>query len=249
MATHVSILPTKPIETEEQATLVLSPFDVSPTSFTSALERRKTNRQAILNWIKDNLVEGIDFGIIPTKKGIPKKSLFKSGAERVCVLLGVIPTYPAFADYEQAAIQNQTFEQIIIRCELLLNGIVVASGVGARAIKDDFGNLNKSLKMATKSAMILATLSLVGLSEIFTTDLMDDDKASPSVPEFITPAQCEQVEQLIASHKVDKTRFMGWLSKLSQSKNLPAIAELNQLPVALFDNVIEKLPSFANSAK
>jgi hypothetical protein len=69
-ASNVAVLH-KPVETNDDDLLsqVISPFDISPSTFSSNLERRKTNRQTILNWIKDNLVEGVDFGVIPTKKG------------------------------------------------------------------------------------------------------------------------------------------------------------------------------------
>ena len=243
MATaNVAILH-KPIESDEILSQVISPFDMSPNTFTSNLERRKTNRQTILNWIKDNLIEGVDFGIIPTKKGTPKKSLFKSGAERILVLLGVTQSYPAFKDYEQAAITGQPLEQIIIRCDLLLNGEIVASGIGARAVKDDFGNLNKSLKMAVKSAMILACLSLVGLSEIFTLDLLEDDKPL----ELISTDDVKRIEILLSEHSIDNTRFLNWLSKFSQSRNFPALTNLSELPAPLLASVIEKIPTLASA--
>jgi hypothetical protein len=243
-AANVAVLH-KPVENNDDDLLsqVISPFDISPSTFSSNLERRKTNRQTILNWIKDNLVEGVDFGVIPTKKSTPKKSLFKSGAERILVLLGVTQSYPAFKDYEQAAITGQPLEQIIIRCDLLLNGDIVASGIGARAVKDDFGNLNKSLKMATKSAMILACLSLVGLSEIFTLDLLEDDKP----PELITSDDVKHLETLLSEHSIDNTRFINWLSKFSQSRNFPALTTLSQLPAPLLANVIEKIPTLATA--
>lgn len=237
----------KPLESEEVSTLILSPLDMPISTFNQGLDRRKTNRQVILNWIKDNLVEGVDFGIIPTKKGTPKKSLFKSGAERICVLLGVSQSYPAFADYEQAALHNQPFEQIIIRCELLLNGVVVSTGIGARALKDDFGNLNKSLKMAAKSAMILATLSLVGLSEIFTLDMIEEANTANS--EIITPEQVQQIESLLTEHLVDRTRFLNFIKKLCEQKQFPVLTELAQLPMPLLATILEKIPTtFANTA-
>lgn len=238
-ASNVAVLH-KPVENDEPLSQVISPFDISPTTFSNNLERRKTNRQTILNWIKDNLVEGVDFGVIPTKKGTPKKSLFKSGAERILVLLGVTQSYPAFKDYEQAAISGQPLEQIIIRCDLLLNGDIVASGIGARAVKDDFGNLNKSLKMAAKSAMILACLSLVGLSEIFTLDLLEDDKP----PESISSDDLAKVESLLSQYGIDRTRFDAWLIKLAQSRNFPAVNQLSQLPVPLLTTVLDKIETF-----
>jgi hypothetical protein len=55
----------------------------------------------------------------------------------------------------------------------MLMGQVVAEGVGARNLNQDYGDFNKALKMAEKSAHIDATLRLAGLSEVFTQDLED----------------------------------------------------------------------------
>ncbi len=53
------------------------------------------------------------------------------------------------------------------------HGRVVAEGVGARSLNQDYGDINKSLKMVEKSAHIDATLRLAGLSEVFTQDIED----------------------------------------------------------------------------
>ena len=185
------------IEFKQPVTASSNIFDQA--GFESIIERRHNNRLSLLKWIKNNLVEGTDFGIIPTKKGAGKNTLFKSGAEKICVLIGLVQTFPAFRDYEQSALTNQKLELIILRCELLNeHGVIVASGIGARALKDDFGNVNKSLKMAAKSAMILATLSVAGLSEIFTVDMLEE----PEVVTFISSEQLAILNTLIAEHSV-----------------------------------------------
>ena len=63
---------------------------------------------------------------------------------------------------------------IILKCELHTgNGFVAAEGTGARRVDQDRGDINKSLKMAVKSAHIDATLRVAGLSELFTQDIED----------------------------------------------------------------------------
>jgi hypothetical protein len=237
-----STKPTPPdniIELKPSPVVSSNPLD-NP-NFQSLIDRRHDNRLTLLHWIKGNLVEGTDFGSIPTKKGAGKKCLFKSGAEKICVLLGLTPTFPALKDYEQAALNNQKLEQIILRCELLSEtGAIVASGIGARAIKDDFGNINKSLKMAAKSASILATLSVAGLSEIFTLDMESETQTLS----FITPEQVEILNKLIAENEIPLERVMTWLNKLAKSRKLPAISNLSQIPTTLFQTVVEKLQSF-----
>lgn len=236
-------IPDNVIELKPTVIASANPFD--HVNFESTIERRHDNRLTLLHWIKTNLVEGVDFGIIPSKKGAGKKCLFKSGAEKICVLLELTPTFPAFRDYEQAALANQKLELIILRCELFSEtGVVVASGIGARAIKDDFGNVNKSLKMAAKSAAILATLSVAGLSEVFTLDLEPEEKGT--VP--LSSEQLETLNALITEHSVPIERLLTWVNKVAQSKNLPVITDLSQMPAALFQPTVGKLQSF-NSNK
>lgn len=206
--------------------------------FETIIARRHTNRLSLLKWIKNNLVEGTDFGVIPTKKGAGKNTLFKSGAEKICVLLGLVQTFPAFSDYEQSALTNQKLELIILRCELLNEQAgIVATGIGARSLKDDFGNVNKSLKMAAKSAAILATLSVAGLSEVFTVDMLEE-------PEAVTPISPEQLASLIASNAVPPERLLMWLNKVAESRKLPTVTDLSFMPVSLFDATVNKLQSF-----
>jgi hypothetical protein len=157
-----------------------SPFDGNVAEFKGALARRGENRGALIEWVRNALVDGVDYGAIKRSNGsMTKPSLRKPGAEKICGMLGVIPTFPTLKDYEQLALQSIPIDQIILRCHLLsASGDVLADGVGARSMKQDNGDLNKALKMAVKSAHIDATLRMAGLSEIFTQDLEDMPKES-----------------------------------------------------------------------
>jgi hypothetical protein len=157
-----------------------SPFDGNVAEFRGALARRGENRNALISWVREALVDGVDYGAIKRSNGsMTKPSLRKPGAEKICGMLNVIPTFPTLKDYEQLALQGIPIDQIILRCHLLsMSGEVLADGVGARSMKQDNGDLNKCLKMACKSAHIDATLRMGGLSEIFTQDLEDMPPAS-----------------------------------------------------------------------
>jgi hypothetical protein len=185
----------------------VSPFDGNVAEFKGALVRRGENRKALIDWIREALVEGVDFGKIHTKKksecthrGPPdctpekepyhwsKDSLRKPGAEKICGMLGVTPTFPTIKDYERTALEGVPIESIILRCQLLSGaGDVLAEGIGARSVESDYGDLNKALKMACKSAHIDATLRMAGLSEIFTQDIedmpIDAQKAPQGAPD------------------------------------------------------------------
>jgi hypothetical protein len=230
------------IELKQPMNVASNIFDQA--GFETIIERRHANRLSLLKWIKTNLVEGTDFGIIPTKKGAGKNTMFKSGAEKICVLLGLVQTFPAFHDYEQAALTNQKLELIILRCELLNEqGVIVATGIGARALKDDFGNVNKSLKMAAKSAAILATLSVAGLSEVFTVDMLEE-------PEVITVVSSEQLavlNSLVTERSVPTDRLLAWLNKVAESKKLPAVTALADIPTSLFDATVSKIQSIQSN--
>ncbi len=187
-----------PTETDQAAVLPSvmpkSPLDWPVEMFTQALDRREVNRKALLKWIESNLKPRIDFGQIhvvgknkcqyakngnpqecPNKYHWSKPSLWKPGAEKICGMLGLIPRFPNLAEYEKAVIGGSTLKMIILKCELHTgNGFVAAEGTGARTVdKQDYGDINKSLKMAEKSAHIDATLRVAGLSELFTQDIED----------------------------------------------------------------------------
>jgi len=170
-----------------------SPMDLPVERFTKALTRREENRKALIKWIADNLVQGTDYGRIHVvgKDKCPKAregkayecqnhrhwskpSLWKPGAEKICGMLMLIPRFPNLNEYEKAVLRGEDIKVIILKCELHTPaGFVAAEGTGARRIAQDNSDINKSLKMALKSAHIDATLRVAGLSEIFTQDIED----------------------------------------------------------------------------
>lgn len=180
----------------------VNPLDANPAEFRAALVRRGDNRKSLIEWIREALVDGVDFGKIHTMKkdrcrhgGPPgctpdlepyhwsKPTLRKPGAEKICGMLGVNATFPTLQDYEARALEGLEIRSIILRCHLLTaDDRVVAHGIGARNVEQDYGDLNKALKMACKSAHIDATLRMAGLSEIFTQDLEDMPPAGGDAP-------------------------------------------------------------------
>jgi hypothetical protein len=176
-----------------------APLDWPVERFTQALDRREVNRKALLRWIQGNLQSNIDFGQIHVvgrdkcrlaadnrahecidPRHWSKPSLWKPGAEKICGMMGLIPRFASLAEYEKAAMRGEDIKVIILKCELHTgSGFVAAEGTGARKVDQDRGDINKSLKMALKSAHIDATLRVAGISELFTQDLeeMFTDKA------------------------------------------------------------------------
>lgn len=234
-----------------------SPLDLPAETFRAGLDRRRQNRAALMEWVRAALVEGVDFGRIhvvgkdkcragrncTNPNHFSKPSLFKPGAEKICGMLGVTVHYPTLHDYEQAALHGVALAHIIIRCEIHdAAGHVVADGVGARSVKQDCGDINKSLKMAEKSAHIDATLRMAGLSEVFTQDVedmghgKDMEEAAGHAPRHpaedrpqaegsdhahataITDAQRKRLEARIADLGLDRERVKSWLAKASKGR-------------------------------
>jgi hypothetical protein len=254
-----------------------SPLDLPSEVFRSGLDRRRENRGALMSWVREALIEGTDYGRIHVvnKNKCPhgnrcrnpahfsKPSLFKPGAEKICGMLGVTVHYPTLHDYEQAALHGVALQHVIIRCEIKdASNRVVADGVGARSLKQDYGDINKALKMAEKSAHIDATLRMAGLSEVFTQDLEDmsngkdvEEKtenagAHPAQagaqeakknqekgePRTISTAQHRRLEARINELKLDRERV-----KASRGK----VEHFTELTPALYEKLDGKLEEWA----
>lgn len=226
----------------------LNIFDMTESSFKALLERRAKNRVTFLTIVKAALTENVDYCSLPVKGRKALPTLLKGGGEVVCQILGLTP---------RIVIAESNDKSLLMCCELLdENKQVVSVGFGARsyALDASNGGLNKTTKMAVKSAYLDAVIRAGALSSLFTMDLDDSPETKPvsqvSKPSvvLISAMQCKEIEDLISEHHVDKVRCLNWISKLAQSKNYAAIAVLTQLPSTLFNEVLSKIPSFANTA-
>ena len=249
-----------------------NPLDLPANVFQAGLDRRGENRTVLMAWVRSALIEGVDFGRIPTKRGPSKPSLWKPGAEKICGMLGLTVHFPNLHDYEQAALNGVALQNIIIRCEIVDgSGHVVANGVGARSLKQDYGDINKALKMAEKSAHIDATLRMAGLSEVFTQDLEDMQpvssdagnkpatapSSSPSAqagansgcgPEpsgangtSINSVQLNHLLARINTLQLDPERVRQWVARASKGQ----IQDFNELTRALYERLLSKLDDWA----
>jgi hypothetical protein len=253
-----------------------SPLDLPAEVFRAGLNRRKENRAALMEWIRSALVEGVDYGRIHIagrdrcKLGkhcnnpahFSKPSLFKPGAEKICGMLGVAVHFPTLHDYEQAALHGVELHHVIIRCELKdAAARVVADGVGARSVNQDYGDINKALKMAEKSAHIDATLRMAGLSEVFTQDLEDmthgenvaaqagnkegdplgggagGEGAEASVP--VSEDQANGIESRIGELGLDRERVRSWIKRAWN------VEQFHQLTVSQAVRLSKRLETWA----
>lgn len=129
------------------------------------------------------LVRDVDFGVIPKTKS---PSLFKSGAEKVCMAYGLMQRYSIESKIEQANGDDALFFYTV-KCELVkiaTNGqeYVFSSAYGSANTREKrngfngaFDAANSTLKMAQKRALVAAALSVSGLSAMFTQDMEDEN--------------------------------------------------------------------------
>src|SRR5215813_1582169 len=156
----------------------------NPEALAAQLESFSKARTLFVAWLFDRLVPGVDFMLIHRKIGPRdaksaacatcggKSTLCKPGSEKICGLLQLRPRFRR--DVDAWEMLGGEAGLVTLVCELVTPaGVVVAEGRGARHRDQDFGDVNKTLKMAQKSAQTDAVLRCAGLSEIFTQDLED----------------------------------------------------------------------------
>lgn len=278
-------------ETAASSAISVSPLDLPTEFFSAGLDRRKRNRALLMEWLRTALVEGVDFGRIHiagkdrcqlVRMGRvheckdpghwSKPALFKAGAEKITGMLGMTVHYPTLPAYEDAFLTQTDIRTIMLRCELRdAHGHVVAQGAGARQLSQDYGDLNKTLKMVAKSAHIDATLRLAGLSEVFTQDLEDRPaadgadfdgcaeplsrpsqrpaaKAPPRQPlattnELIGVEQLQDLREAIAGHGFAEQRVLNWLHQATKGQ----VSRLEQLPLPMLTTLHKKLGQWADA--
>ena len=94
-------------------------------------------------------------------------------------------------------------------------------------------------------------------SEVFTQDTddmtnnlkkMNENKPSTSSSTCITEAQHRELSNQLNKLNLDNERFIAYCNKIASAKSLGSIRSLNELPVALFDFVMKKLPELSAAA-
>ena len=127
------------------------------------------------------LKRDVDFGVIPKTK---TPSLYKAGAEKVCMAFGLMKRFTVESAVEQGG--KEPFFFYRVRCDLIKvaqdgTEYVFSNGHGSantsekrNGFNSPFDAANSSLKMAEKRALVAAAISLANLSDLFSQDMENE---------------------------------------------------------------------------
>lgn len=165
-----------PMTPHPQSDSAAAPPDVFP-DFAISLEEANRRVKMLKEFVRDHMVEGEDYGIIPGTS--TKPTLFKPGAEKLNAIFGLAPVVEITNRVED---WDKGFVAYEVKVTLLNKRTtnVEAEGVGncnsreRRYKNQDAANIaNTILKMAKKRGLVDATLSATRASGLFTQDLED----------------------------------------------------------------------------
>lgn len=185
----------KPIVEAELVRKDIMPSAVmqTPKQLQAQMERDQKIRAIVTEYIKNNMVEGKDYGSIQIKGATSKPSLFKPGAEKFCGLFKIRPTFKK--DIETVEMLGNKPGIIAYICELVdSRGGVIGEGRGSSSVNPDGADfdVNKAVKIAEKRAQIDAVLRAGGLSDFFTQDMEDAPRDSNGEAKMVGPATDKQ---------------------------------------------------------
>ena len=205
---------------------------------------------------QQTLKRDVDFGVIPKTK---KPSLFKSGAEKICMGYGLLQQYE-LVHYSEGSEKNPIF-RYIFKCNLVkvVNGreYVLSCGFGSANTAEKRNGFNGAydadngtIKMAQKRALVAAALAISGLSDAFTQDMENE--------EFMSKAQnlldTDKPESPISTAQIRRLYAIGGEVGLTANevKNFLAsqgYASTKQILQKDYNNVCDLVSKRANDEK
>ncbi len=202
----------------------------------------------ITRLIQDALKKDTDYGTIPNTN---KATLYKAGAERLCLAFGAHAEYDLVScetDHDRKnEFTNKYGKQTsyglyryIYRCRIIKDGKTLGEGHGicstleSKYISRPRDSENTACKMAQKRAFVAATLHAFGLSDRFTQDLEDqfqDEKDSHSGAKGAQPKPAQAKEPPAPPIFDNKNpEMLDWLEKRLIQRNIP---QADHDPIAL----------------
>ena len=207
------------------------PEVITPASAPMKLEQMSQMIGYMETFIKKLLKPDVDFGVIP---GTQKPSLYKAGAEKLCMAFGLSEKYEIVASERdpfkewEYTVGKETkkargYYYFSARCSLIHKGtgIVWASQIGDCESSErgrETAPSNTILKMAQKRAFVGATLHATFTSDRFTADMDTYDRAASkgqpkgkaaSAPGEIPKPSASTVSKYGNDEKKSKCNFCG----------------------------------------
>ena len=146
-----------------------------------SMQAYAAQRAVVTRYIKEQMTEGVDYYTLTIKGRVSKATLSKAGSEK---FLSLFQLSAQFQQDEATWRMLGAKEGLLCyTCTLMTRqGEVIGEGRGARSVTQDGGDINKAIKMATKSAQVDAVLRTGALSDVFTQDLESDEEPAKAAP-------------------------------------------------------------------
>lgn len=203
--------------------------------------------QTMVEFVKLQMSEGTDYGIIPNTNGKP--TLLKPGAEKLCRLFNLSPTFEiihSITDFDKPLFHYH------YRCTLYRHGEVAGQGEGCCNSKEKkyekqqykvFDLTNTIVKIAQKRAMVAAVLVVAGASEFFTQDIEDFE---PEIKSAKAPEPKVNTDLLDAT--TSEIKRLGWSGErgkvyLKSKFGKAARSQLTESELQQFLNQLKAMPT------
>lgn len=198
----------------------------------SETEEKKT---IIFEWIENNFVEGVDFGIADERS--PKKTLLKPGAEKI---VRAFNTHAIFQpDWDTWKMLGEPEKVVCYVCYIVDNatGKVIGEGRGAEKVGNKSRDVNKSIKIAEKCGIVDAALYTFMLSEKFTQDSAGKTMIISQLKQTLNE-DVSEVRSGVESELTDLQFIIKVLEAELHKKRIDHIGELTHIRKVLFEDKI-----------
>lgn len=222
-------------------------------NLTKIIELETRKRKLMTKYVRDNLIDGVDYGSIEgeTKSGKKfqsKKGLFKPGAEKLCSLFHLTPRFEK--DNDAWVMFGNKQGVVCFICRLYNQaGAEVGEGRGVATMTEASATENKTVKIAQKRAQVDAVIRFAALSDVFSQDLETvagdelanetgnvSPKNQPKVY-MATEGQMTKIAVLLGKKKKDK-------EKIYSHYNINTMKDLTFKQADTVINKLDRYPDF-----